>query len=120
MGVIVLVASLLRHRDSYPSSSRSTRYWVILYIALLSVAAVSCVTGVVRADTLAVLAFSLVTTLAGLLVSSRNELLDLVDDLPTARRMAWRSTLRVAAFSNAVGMSYLALEIPWNTYGVPT
>ncbi len=120
MGVIALIASLLRHRDSCPNPSRLTRYWVVLYIALLSVAAVSCVTGVVRADTLAVLAFSLVTTLAGMLVSSRDELLDLVDDLPTARRVTWRSTLRVAAFSNAVGMSYLALEIPWNTYGVPT
>ncbi|MBQ6411477.1 MAG: hypothetical protein IJI16_05970 [Atopobiaceae bacterium] len=119
IGVIALVVALVRRR-AYDRTSRTTTYWVILFIALLLAAAVSCVTGVVRADTLAVLAYSLVCTLAGLLVSARDDLLDMVDDLPTARRVSWRLCLRVAAFSNAIGMSFLALEIPWNTYGTPT
>ena len=119
IGVITLVIMLVRHRDD-DRASRSTRYWAILFIALLLAAAVSCVTGVVKADTLAVLAYSLVCTLAGLLVTARDELLDMVDDLPTSRRVLWRLSLRVAAFSCAVGMSFLALEIPWNTFGTPT
>ena len=80
IGVITLVIMLVRHHDD-DRASRSTRYWVILFIVLLLAAAISCVTGVVKADTLAVLAYSLVCTLAGLLVTARDELLDMVDDL---------------------------------------
>lgn len=119
IGVIILIVGLLYERNSSSTRSKSTKLWVILFMVLLVAAGALCVLGVISADLLAVLAFCLVTTLAGLLVSVRDELLDIVDELPPLQRFSWRAALRVAAFANAVGMAYLALEIPWNLYGIP-